>query len=144
MNSRSVAAGTLLVALLDILEVILFYAIRGVPPVRILQAVAAGAIGPSAFQGGLKTAFLGLLLHTLIAFVVVCVYHFVSLRVPLLTRRAILCGTVYGLLVFAVMNFLILPMSATGSPEFVWPAVVNGLFAHIFCVGIPTALSTRR
>jgi hypothetical protein len=124
--------------------VILFYAVRGVEPVRILQAVAAGLLGPAAFKGGLQTAAIGMGMHTLIAFVVVCVYHLASTHMAVLTRHPMWCGAMYGLLVWAVMNFVVLPnFSATGAPKFLWPAVVNGLFAHVFCVGIPAALSTR-
>jgi uncharacterized membrane protein YagU involved in acid resistance len=87
---------------------------------------------------------IGLAVHTLIAFVVVCVYHLASTRLAMLTRHPVWCGAIYGLLVYAVMNFIVLPnFSATGGPKFLWPAVVNGLFAHVFCVGIPAALSTR-
>jgi uncharacterized membrane protein YagU involved in acid resistance len=144
MSSRAVAIGTVIVAVLDITEVILFYAMRGVSPVRILQAVAAGVMGPAAFKGGLGTAAAGLLVHMVIAFVVVCVYHYASARLGVLRRRALAFGALYGLAVYAVMNFVVLPLSATGAPKFTWPVVVNGLFAHIFCVGIPAALTARR
>jgi hypothetical protein len=144
MNLRALALGTLTVAILDIAEVLVFYAVRGVSPLRILQAVAAGALGRAAFTGGMQSAVIGLLLHTFIAFVVVLVYHLAATRFPVLTRRAILCGALYGLLVYAFMNFVVLPLSASGSPNLTsWLIVANGLFAHVFCVGIPAAISTR-
>ena len=53
-------------------------------------------------------------------------------------------GALYGLGVFAVMNAVVLPLSAAGAPKFKVPLVVaNLLFAHICCVGIPTGLLAR-
>ena len=66
--------GALTVGVLDILDAFVFFGIRGVPPLRILQAVASGLVGPAAAaDGGLATAALGLLLHFLIALVIVVV-----------------------------------------------------------------------
>ena len=141
---KSILTGTLVVGVLDITEVIIFYAFRDVKPTRILQSVATGLLGRDAFQGGLRTALLGLALHFFIAFCVVAVYHLASRKIGLLTRRPLLMGALYGLAVFAVMNFVVLPLSAAGPPRFSlsrWAIVANLLFAHIFCVGIPTALT---
>jgi len=133
--------GTLLVGVLDIGEVIAFYAFRGVAPTRILQAVAAGLIGRErAISGGIATAALGLLIHFCIAFVVVLIYHLAAQRIPLLAKRPIVMGALYGLAVYLMMNFVVLPFTATGSPRLSpWWVVANGLFAHVFCVGIPAA-----
>jgi len=58
---------------------------------------------------------LGLALHFLIAITTAVVYYLVALRWPLLWRQPLLCGTIYGLLVYGVMNYIVLPMSAAGS-----------------------------
>ena len=143
---RQIALGTLLVAVLDITEVIVFYGIRGVAPSRILQAVAAGLIGRErAISGGIATAALGLTIHVCIAFVVVLIYHLAARRIRALTARPILMGALYGLAVYLMMNFAVLPLTATGPPRLSpWWVVANGLFAHVFCVGIPAAVTARR
>jgi hypothetical protein len=41
------------------------------------------------------------------------------------------------------MNLVVLPLSAAGPPKFKLVGVLNQLFAHIFCVGIPTGLLAR-
>jgi hypothetical protein len=140
---RQLALAALVVGTLDIGEVILFYGLRGVAPIRVVQGVATGLYGRASFQGGLRTALIGLALHFFIATVVVSVYHFASRRIALLRRAPVAMGTFYGLLVYAFMNAVVLPLSAAGPPKMVLPIVANLLFAHVFCVGIPTALLAR-
>ena len=144
MMFRQLALASLVVGTLDIAEVIVFYWFRGVAPMRVVQGVATGLYGKASFEGGLRTALIGLALHFFIATVVVCVYHFASYRIALLRRRPILMGALYGLCVFAFMNAVVLPLSVAGPPKFkVLAVVVNLLFAHIFCIGIPTGLLAR-
>jgi uncharacterized membrane protein YagU involved in acid resistance len=143
MVIRQLALAALVVGTLDIGEVTLFYWLRGVAPIRVVQGVATGLLGRASFQGGIRTALLGLALHFFIATVVVCVYHITSRKIALLRRSPIAMGVLYGLLVYAFMNAVVLPLSAAGPPKFMLPMVLNGLFAHVFCVGIPTALLAR-
>jgi len=140
---RQLAMAALIVGTLDIGEVLLFYWLRGVEPIRVVQGVATGLLGRSSFQGGIGTALLGLALHFFIATVVVCVYHLASRKIAPLRRAPIAMGVFYGLLVYAFMNAVVLPLSAAGPPKMLLPVVLNGLFAHVFCVGIPTALLAR-
>ena len=141
---RSILAGTAVVGALDILEVIAFYAIRsGAPPTRILQGVAAGLYGRASFQGGMRTALIGLVIHFFIAFCVVAVYHLAARRIAFLTDHPILAGALYGLGVWTFMSFVVLPLSAVGHPPNVPSVIANGIFAHLFCVGIPTGLTAR-
>lgn len=141
---RKILLGALAVGVLDILDPILFwYFYRDVKPMRILQGIAGGLLGREAARtGGISTALLGLAIHFFIAFTVVLVYHLASRKIGVLVRHPIFCGVIYGLLVYLVMNFVVLPLSALGPPKFDNPlGVANGLFAHVFCVGIPAALS---
>jgi hypothetical protein len=143
MRFRQLALAALVVGTLDIVEVIVFYWLRGVAPIRVLQGVAAGLYGRESFAGGVRTALIGLALHFFIATVVVCVYFFASLRIATLRRAPVLMGVLYGLAVYTFMNAVVLPLSASGPPKLVPLLVLNGLFAHVFCVGIPTALLAR-
>ena len=141
---KRILLATLVVGALDITEVIVYYGIKGVAPTRILQSVAAGLLGRSAaLEGGIRTALLGLALHYFIAFVVVCVYFSASRKIAALRESPVIMGAIYGLGVFLVMNFVVLPLSAAGPPRFTLPTTLNQIFAHVFCVGIPTALIAR-
>jgi hypothetical protein len=142
---RAVLYGTLVVGTLDALDAIVFFGLRsGARPVRIFQGIAYGLIGPAARQGGLKTAALGVFLHYFIAFGIVLTYFLVSRRVRLLTRRPVICGLLYGLVAYGVMNLVVLPLSKVGGPSMpATPVLVNGLLIHMFGVGLPSALFAR-
>jgi hypothetical protein len=143
-RAHALLYGTLVVGLLDITDATVFFGLRNhVSPIRIFQSIARGLLGAAAYQGGLATAALGAFLHFFIACVVVAAYYAASTRVAVLTRRPVLCGVLYGIVVYGVMNLVVLPLSAAGRPAFVLPVVVNGLLIHMFGVGLPSALFAR-
>jgi len=51
-------------------------------------------------------------LHFFIMYCIAAIYYAVSLRLGLLTRRPVGSGLFYGVVVYAVMNFIVLPLSA--------------------------------
>jgi hypothetical protein len=142
---QAVLYGTLVVGTLDALDAIVFFGARnGARPMRIFQGIAAGLLGPGARQGGLKTAAIGAALHYFIAFGIVATYVLVSRRAAPLTRHAVICGVLYGLVVYAVMNLVVIPLSKIGGPSMPPAAVLaNGLLIHMFGVGLPAALFAR-
>jgi hypothetical protein len=142
--SRVVLLGGLTVGVLDIADAFVFFGLRGVPPILILQSIASGLLGKEAFSGGLPAAALGMLLHFFIALAIVTTYYLASRRLPVLVRQPVACGLVYGLLVYAFMNLVVLPLSAAGSGGFPAPPVLaNGLLIHALGVGLPSALFAR-
>lgn len=143
---RALLLGGLTVGVLDILDAFVFFGFRGVPPLRILQAIASGVVGKeAAVAGGLATAAFGLLLHFFIAFMIVLVFYLVSRKVPILTRYPVVLGAPYGIAVYFIMTQVVVPLSAIhaagGLPSL--PVLVNGLLIHAFGVGIPAALFAR-
>jgi len=146
--ARGILVGGLVAGVLDIADAIVFHGVRGVAPIRILQAIASGLLGRDAFAGGVSTALLGLTLHFVIALGAATVYGLASRRWTLLVDRPWLAGPVFGLGVYAVMQYVVLPLSRfrPGPPP---PAgsidwgLINLLAAHIFCVGLPIALAVR-
>ena len=139
---RALVTGTLIVGVLDILDAFIFFGLRGARPIGILQSIASGVLGRAAYQGGMRTALLGLLLHFFIAFGVVATYLAATRLVPGLNRRPWVYGLLYGVAVYAVMNLIVIPMSAAALGSGPTPAVVraNGLLIHMFGVGLPAAL----
>src|SRR3989442_15057203 len=41
-------------------------------------------------------------------------YYLVSRRWPLLWQRPVACGAAYGLLLYGIMNYVVVPLSAAG------------------------------
>jgi hypothetical protein len=145
---RAALLGGLVAGTLDIADALLFNGTRGVAPHRVLQAIASGLLGRDAFAGGTWTAGLGLALHFFIATSAAAVYCVAARRLPVLLRRPWPCGAGYGLVVYAVMNHVVLPLSRFRSGrapvEGIDWALVNLLLAHVLAVGIPIALCARR
>ena len=81
---------------------------------RILQSVAAGFLGKASFEGGTATAALGLALHFFIALSMAFAYFAASKQWPVLYQRQWICGIAYGLLLYLIMNFIVVPLSAAG------------------------------
>ena len=137
------AGGGLVVGAIDALYAIVFWVPRGGRPIRIFQSIAAGLLGPAAFEGGASTAALGVALHFFIAFSIVAVYWWIGRRVPLLFRRFLVCGAVYGLGVYLVMNYVVVPLSAAKQGRFLLSWVVWSIIVHVLLIGIPAAFFAR-
>jgi uncharacterized membrane protein YagU involved in acid resistance len=142
---RAVLVGGSIAAALDILFAISFAAYNGVAPTRLLQTVASGLLGNAAFSGGINTAALGLLLHFGMSYLWAGIFLVAAWRLPSLLRRPLLSGVLFGVLVFLVMRFMVLPLSAFPYPVTFKPlATVLDLLSHTLLFGVPIALAVRR
>jgi len=144
-TSAALIGGTLVAGSCDITFAILFWWFRaGVGPTRILQSVASGLIGrQAAISGGMKTALLGLFLHYFIAFCFVLFYFLVAKALPVLRRHAVILGSIYGLGIYFVMNYVVIPLSATKRGPFNMLSFVLSLIVHAFLIGLPAALFAK-
>ena len=137
---------TLVAGTLDITAAIVLRALlSGVTAVRVLQSVASGLLGRPAFNDDLRTAALGLLLHFLIMAVIAALFYFASRRLPVLAAQWLWSGLAYGAVVYLIMSFVIVPLSAF--PGTLVPSVaafVEGIVVHMLCVGLPIAYITSR
>jgi hypothetical protein len=116
----------------------------GVGPVRVMQSVASGLLGGASYEGGAKTAVLGVALHFLIATVATAVFYFASRKLRFLVEHAVTAGLLYGVAVYMFMNFIVLPLSAI--PQRAAPSLsgrIIGLFIIMLCVGLPIAIIVR-
>jgi hypothetical protein len=136
--------GGLACGVLDIAAALMVYGYLGAKPLRLLQGIAGGLIGPRAYSGGIATALLGLVCHFVIAFSAAAVYVAASRVMPLLVRHAVVSGALYGVAVYFFMNRVVVPLSAAVKFPFSFKMMVIGIVIHIFCVGLPISLAARR
>jgi len=136
--------GSLLCGVLDITAALVVYGYMGANPVRLLQGIAGGLLGPRTYGGGIATALLGLLCHFVIAFSAAAVFVAASRVAPFLVRYAVPCGALYGIGVYFFMNRIVVPLSAAAKFPFSFKMMVIGVVIHIFCVGLPIALAARK
>jgi uncharacterized membrane protein YagU involved in acid resistance len=93
--------------------------INGAAPALILRAIAGGLLGKSAYSGGMVTAGLGLLLQLAMSIFIAAMFVVAGHWLPILRRHWIKAGLAYGVVVFFVMNYVVLPLSAIGhAPRF--------------------------
>jgi len=140
--------GGLVVGILVMLFAFTFYGlILGAPPLRIFQSVAAGLLGrAAAYEGGVKTFVLGIVLHFVVATCIATVYFLASRALPVLIPHPIVSGLIYGMIAYLGMNYLVVPFSAIRrSPGPIkLPIFLTEIIGHAFLVGLPLALLARR
>jgi hypothetical protein len=139
----AIASAGLIAGMLDITSAFVLAYPKGVGPIRVLQGVAAGLLGrESAIQGGLATAALGLAIHFFIAFVAASVFYLASRKIAWLTRQAVISGLLYGIAIYLVMYWIVMPLAY----PVVHPSVsrdVTAVCVHMFLIGLPIALVVR-
>jgi phage shock protein PspC (stress-responsive transcriptional regulator) len=142
--AKAIAIAGLTCGALDISAALVVYGLMGSKPLRLLQGIAGGILGPRTYSGGTSTALLGLALHFVIAFGAAAVFFLASRFVPLLLNHAVVSGVLYGIAVYFFMNRVVVQLSAATKFPFSVKMMLIGVIIHIFCVGIPISLSIRR
>lgn len=142
---RAVLFGGLIAGTLDLTAACVSGGFNNISPTRVMQSVASGWLGAASFTGGATTATLGVLTHFIIAGVWTIIFYTASRRIRFLVNQPIASGIAYGILVYALMYFVIVPLSAAPFKMSVTvQTVITNVLIHIFCVGLPIALSVRR
>ncbi len=142
---KAILAGGLVAGTLNVLAAFLLAAIRRQGPDQVLHFIASGLLGVRAFRGGVATGALGLLCHYLIALGCAAVYCCAARTFPILRRRATACGLLYGIPVYAITNFLIIPLSRIGWRGIPGPSgLLINLVILMLSVGLPIATVNRK
>ena len=142
---RAIVWGGLLAGVGDIVFAFVVSGLRGVGPVLVLQSVASGLLGRAATKGGWATAALGALLHFFIAFVWAAIYWVASRRLRVLVERPVVCGLLYGAVVYFLMYFVVLPLSAIYFPlNRTATSILLNVAGHMLLVGLPIALAAGK
>ena len=141
----AILVGGGIAATLDIIYAIVYSWIRAnVPPITIMQSVASGLIGQPAYEGGTSTAVLGLVCHYAMALIIASIFWFASRALGFMTRNAVVSGLAFGICVYVVMNFVVIPLSAFPTQMTYTPVrVAINVVAHMILFGLPIALATR-
>jgi hypothetical protein len=130
----------LICGVMDITAAFITWRLKGVHPARVLRGIAAGLLGPKSFQGGLHTAALGLVIHFFIAFSAATVFYFASRQIAFLLQQPILSGILYGIAVYLVMYWIVIPHSAYHRAPLTLTAHIVAILTHMVCVGLPISL----
>lgn len=144
----TIPLGGLFIGLFDLLFAFTFYGlVLRVPVLRIFQTVAGGVLGRQrAYEGGVKTFLLGIVLHFIVATCIATVYWLATVVLPVLIRHPVVSGLIYGVAAYFGMKYIVTPFSALGArgtlPRL--PILITELIGHAVLVGLPVALLARR
>jgi uncharacterized membrane protein YagU involved in acid resistance len=141
--ARAIVIATVIAGTLEILSAFAFAIMAGGSPLGVLRGVG-GAILDSEAVRPVTLAVGGLVLHFAIMTVMAAVYLVLAGRIALLNRLAVLSGVGYGLVLWGVMYWIVLPWRwPTMFPVVDSTEVAMQLFSHVGLVGIPIALVAR-
>ncbi len=111
-SSRSIGRAIILAGLIaGTIDVGAASLINWLSPVIILHSIASGLLGKASFTGGAGTAVLGLVLQWAMAMLIAGVYIGAARAMPMLTRLWVTGGLAYGVVIYVVMNFVVVPLS---------------------------------
>ena len=116
---------------------------------RLFQGVAGTLLGSRAFEGGIATALVGVLMHFGVAFGWSAVFLFVVMRAPFVRRAltspsgAIKVAALYGPFVWLVMSLVVIPTLVHRPPAITYRWWVQ-LIGHFPFVGLPIVASIAR
>ena len=140
---RAIVTAGVVVGILDISSAVVIWWQRGVALQHGLQGIAAGLLGTKSYEGGMATAALGLVLHFFIAFVVVSIFYLASRKVPFLTKQPLVSGVFYGIGVYLVMYWIVLPAAFSTFRHRPFNELL-ALAIHSCLIGLQTAFIVRR
>ena len=140
---RAIFTAGLVVGVLDISSAFVIWWQRGVGACHGLQGIAAGLLGTNAFDCGFVTAGLGLALHFFVAFVVVSIFYLASRKIEFLTIHPVVSGVLYGIGVYIVMYWFVLPTAFPTFRHRLWNELL-AVAIHICLIGLPCALIVCR
>jgi hypothetical protein len=130
----------LLTGTLDALAAILIS--YKIPPAVIFRFIASAWFGKEAMSGGTSMVLWGLIFHYLIAAIFSVTLFLLYPGMINIIRNKYLAGIAYGLAIWVIMNFIVLPFSniPKSHGHLGLEALIKGISALIICVGTPVAL----
>ena len=146
-NSRLnfILATTFIAGSLDIAAAIFIYTIllQKVTAIQILKGIAYGLLGKNSGISEMSLAYIGLVLHYLIAFLFPLFYFLVYRVFPFLKKNVLVSGSLLGIFSWSIMNLLVLPISKAYRAPLTLSGVGMGMSILVVCIGLPIAFLTR-
>jgi hypothetical protein len=139
---RLVRAGLLTGIIDGLFSSVLVAVFYGSTVTRLFQGVAATLLGSAAFNGGTRTALIGVLMHFGVAFGWSAVFLFLVMRLRWIRRLLaspygiVKVAALYGPFIWMVMSLAVIPALVQRPPSINFRWWVQ-FFGHILFVGIP-------
>ena len=139
-KSMTILLTCLLTGTLDAIAAILIS--YRIPPAVIFKFIASGWFGRPALSGGKGMVLWGLIFHYIIAAIFSVALFLVYPGMARIFKNKYLTGLAYGMLIWLIMNFIVLPFTNIPKSHTHIDAagLVKGVAALIICVGMPIAI----
>jgi hypothetical protein len=116
--------------------------INQIGPVPILRFIASGLLGsPLAHEPWVYC--LGMVLQWIMSIIIAAIFVFAAGKIPALLRRWAAAGIAYGVVVYFVMTFVVVPLSRAKSGHVTLTSFVENLLAMIL-FGLIVAYVAKR
>lgn len=116
---------------------------RSVP--FVLHSIAGGLLAERSFAGGTRTALLGAVLQEAMGIVIATVFVSATRVLPALRSHWIRAGLAYGVVIFFVMNYVVVPLSAWRTlPHFTAGRFARNLLAMLLFGVIVAYFASRQ
>jgi hypothetical protein len=140
---KSILIATAISGALDISWAMSLTVLNGRRIGDMLRFVGSGPF-PTATGMGDAGAILGLAVHFTLMAIMATVFVLAALQFRDMTRSPVKWGVIYGVVTYAVLDVLIVPLRFPAA----WPpkplSIATQLFAHVVLVGLVFAFVTRR
>lgn len=119
--------------------------VNGASPAGMFKYIASGVFGPEkAFAGGTEMVMLGVFFHYFIAFSWTIFFFFLYPTVNFLQKNKYASGVLYGIFVWIMMSYIVVPLSKVPQGTFTIKGALLGASILIVAIGLPIALMTHR
>ena len=137
---RPIVLGGLIAGTIDIGAACL---INWLKPIVILHAIASGVLGRASFHEGMRSAALGLALQWAMSILIAAIFVLATRWMDSLRRNWLGSSVAYGVVIFFVMNYAVVPLSAVGhAPHFTAPQLAGNMLAMLL-IGLIIAFFAR-
>jgi hypothetical protein len=139
--AAAILGGGFMAATFDFFAAMLIY---GGTASGVAKAIARGWFGAAVKTMPPIVDVIGVASHYFILLVAAAIFVLTSLRLPVLRRMAWIAGPLFGICIYVVMHFVVLPLSAlhaVNNPKGL--QFVEEFCGHMFVIGLPIALWAR-
>lgn len=139
ITSKVLLAG-IIVGTLDICAAMLHFIIKtGKDPFIVPKYIASAVFGSTAMKGGAGMIAWGFLFHYIIAMSFTAFFFWLCSKLPSILTNRLLTGIGYGIFTWAVMRFVVVPLSLVNKNPATLSDTVIAILILIVCIGIPLA-----
>lgn len=113
-------------------------------PLGVLRYIAGAVFGKERANAEDSMYFLGALFHFIIAYCFTIAFFLIYPHLHFLSKNRLLTGILYGIIIWAVMNLLVVPQTKIGPRPFVLKNAAIAAGILIVAIGIPLSYFAYR